>query len=149
MRQGALLAAIGLVLVSPSCRSFDPETRVVQVERPTVQMTSGVTYEDLTRGNGRGAEPGDEILLDYVVSLDDGTRVDSTYDRGLPVPVRIGEAFVKGLDEGLLGIRNAGRRRIIVPPELAYGTEGVPGLVPRNATLIFEVHAIEVRPRSN
>jgi FKBP-type peptidyl-prolyl cis-trans isomerase len=137
-----------LALLAAGCRSLDPELRAVHVDRPSVQTASGVTYEELMRGRGPAAKVGDEVLLDYVVSLEDGTRVDSTYDRGLPVPVRLGEAFVRGLDDGLAGICAEGRRRITVPPALAYGANGVPGLVPRDATLVFEVHALEVRPHS-
>lgn len=143
----AALAVLGLALAAVSCRSLDPERRATNVERPSVRTTAGVTYEDLMRGHGPAAGPGDEVLLDYVVSLEDGTRVDSTLDRGLPVPVVLGEAFVRGLDDGLDGICAEGRRRITVPAGLAYGDEGVPGLVPPGATLVFEVHVIEVRPK--
>jgi len=141
----ATVAVLGLVLATASCRSLDPERRATDVARPSVRTTAGVTYEDLMRGHGPAAGPGDEVLLDYVVSLEDGTRVDSTLDRGLPVPVVLGEAFVRGLDDGLDGICAEGRRRISVPPGLAYGDEGVPGLVPPGATLVFEVHVLEVR----
>jgi len=141
------VAVLALTLACASCRSFDPARRAVQVDKPSVRTTAGVLYEELMRGRGPPAEPGDQVLLDYVVSLEDGTRVDSTLDRGVPVQVVLGEAFVRGLDEGLAGICAEGRRRITVPPELAYGAEGVPGLVPPNATLVFEVHAVEVLPR--
>ncbi|MCY2959537.1 MAG: FKBP-type peptidyl-prolyl cis-trans isomerase [Planctomycetota bacterium] len=142
----ASAVTLGLALSCAGCRSFDASRRTTRVETPSVRTTAGVMYEELMRGQGPCAETGDEVLLDYVVSLENGTRVDSTLDRGVPVPVRIGEAFVRGLDDGLAGICAEGRRRITVPPELAYGAEGVPGLVPPNATLVFEVHAVEVRP---
>ncbi len=141
------ITLLALALACASCRSFDPARRTMHVDNPAVRTTTGVMYEELMRGQGAPAEPGDEVLLDYVVSLEDGTRVDSTLDRGVPVPVLLGEAFVRGLDDGLAGICAEGRRRITVPPELAYGAEGVPGLVPPNATLVFEVHAVEVHPR--
>ncbi len=148
-RTALFTAVIATAILAASCRSFDPEFRTTKVDRPAVQTTSGVMYEELMRGRGPAAALGDEVLLDYVVSLENGARVDSTYDRGLPVPVRLGEAFVVGLDEGLIGICAEGRRRITVPPAMGYGAEGVPGLVPRGATLVFEVHAIEVRPRAD
>lgn len=145
--KAAAATALGLALACAGCRSLDPERRGTHVAAPAVRTTAGVTYEEIMRGHGPAAGQGDVVLLDYVVSLEDGTRVDSTLDRGLPVPVLLGEAFVRGLDDGLDGIRAEGRRRITVPPELAYGDEGVPGLVPPRTTLVFEVHALEVRPK--
>lgn len=142
--RGSTGLALALALACAGCRSFDPARRAVHVDSPSVRTTTGVLYEELMRGQGAPAEVGDEVLLDYVVSLEDGTRIDSTLDRGVPMPVRLGEAFVRGLDEGLAGICAEGRRRITVPPELAYGSAGVPGLVPPDATLVFEVHAVEV-----
>ncbi len=138
-----------LALAVTSCGILAPTRRATQHTAPSVRTSTGVLYEELLQGIGAPAALGDEVLLDYVVSLEDGTRVDSTLDRGLPVPVRLGEAFLRGLDDGLLGIRADGRRRIVVPPELGYGDAGVVGLVPPGATLVFEVHAIELRPRKH
>lgn len=148
MNQTARIAVLlALAGIGAGCRSLDAERRASHYEAPAVRTTSGVLYEELMRGEGAPAEMGDEVLIDYVVSLEDGTRVDSTLDRGVPVPVVLGEAFVRGLDDGLVGMRAAGRRRITVPPELAYGDAGVPDLVPPGASLVIEVHAVEVRPR--
>lgn len=147
MRTWTAAIVLGCVFAGSGCRSFSPERRTVQVESPAVRTSTGVLYEELMQGQGPAAATGDEILLDYVLSLDDGTRVDSTLDRGVPVRVVLGkESIVRGLDDGLAGICAAGRRRITVPPELGYGDSGVEGLVPPNATLVFEVHAVEVRP---
>lgn len=144
----APIAALLLVAgFGAGCRSLDAERRAAHYEAPSVRTTSGVLYEELMQGDGAPAEAGDEVLIDYVVALEDGTRVDSTLDRGVPVPVVLGEAFVRGLDDGLVGMRAAGRRRITIPPELAYGSAGVPDLVPPNSTLVIDVHAVEVRPR--
>lgn len=141
-------ALAGVAALAIACTSCSATRRATQYDAPSVRTTTGVVYEELLQGAGEPAALGDEVLLDYVVSLEDGTRVDSTLDRGLPVPVRLGEAFLHGLDDGLLGIRADGRRRIVVPPALAYGDEGVAGLVPPGATLVFEVHAIEVRAQA-
>ena len=133
-----------LALACAGCRTFSPEQRATHVEKSSVTTTTGVVYEELALGRGEPAVAGDEVLIDYVVSLENGKPVDSTLDRGVPVTVKLGEAFVRGLDDGLAGIRAGGRRRITVPPELAYGDEGVPDLVPPGSTLVFEVHAVEV-----
>ncbi len=147
MRIAAVAGVFVLALTTAACRSFDPERRPLHVDVQEVRTEHGVVFEELAMGDGPGAADGDTILVDYVVSLPDGTRVDSTLDRGVPVPIVLGEAFVKGLDEGLNGIRAQGRRRITVPAELAYGEKGVADLVPANSPLVFEVHAIEVRKR--
>jgi FKBP-type peptidyl-prolyl cis-trans isomerase len=147
MRTAALAGALLVALTATACRSFDPERRPLHVDFQEVRTEHGVVFEELATGDGPEAVLGDEILVDYVVSLPDGTRVDSTLDRGVPVPIVLGEAFVKGLDEGLSGIRAQGRRKITVPAELAYGEKGVEDLVPANSPLVFEVHAIEVRKR--
>jgi len=147
MKMGSIAGVFGLALVSVGCRSFDPERRPLKVDVQEVRTQSGVVFEEFATGDGPEAAAGDEVLVDYVVSLPDGTRVDSTLERGVPVPIVLGEAFVKGLDEGLKGIRAQGRRKITVPSELAYGDKGVQDLVPPNSSLVFEVHAIEVRKR--
>jgi FKBP-type peptidyl-prolyl cis-trans isomerase FkpA len=144
----APLTALVLLALCGACRHVGFQQRPAEVDRRTIETAGGVTYEELRLGNGVAAGIGDQILLDYTLWLEDGRRVDSTLDRGVPVPVTVGEAFVRGLDDGLVGLRAEGRRRIRVPPGLGYGHEGVPGLVPPDALLVFEVHAIEIRPRA-
>ena len=117
----------------------------VEVERPSAVTASGVQYEELFVGTGLAAEKGDEVTFEYTVWLADGTRVDSTYDRGVALTVELGRAALPAFDEGLLGIQPQGRRTLTVPPELAYGEKGVEGMIPPNATLRIEVLALEVR----
>jgi FKBP-type peptidyl-prolyl cis-trans isomerase len=107
-------------------------------------------FEDLFVGKGSIAGPGDEVLIDYTVWLDDAekTRVDSTLDRGVPVKVKIGSAFIDGLNTGLASIQPNGRRKIFVPARQAYGEKGVEGAIPPNSNLVFEVNAIEVKPHA-
>jgi FKBP-type peptidyl-prolyl cis-trans isomerase len=135
--------AVILLLLCSACRHIGLQPRPVSTNHREVRLTSGVVYEDLFLGSGDAATLGDTLEIDYTLWLEDGTRVDSTLDRGVPEPVRIGEAYVKGLDDGLVGIQVGGRRRILVPPELGFGSEGleVP-FVPPNATLVFEVHVV-------
>ena len=137
MRLSLLLAA---TVLAAGCKSSP-----VDVARPSARTPSGVQYWELFVGTGLAAQAGDEVTFDYTVWLADGTRVDSTQDRGVPVTVEIGRAPLKGWDEGLAGIQPQGRRRLSVPPELAYGAAGVEGMIPPNATLVFEVLALEVR----
>lgn len=144
-----LLALAIVVLATSACRQIGFQDRPVRIDRDEVVTTTGVRYEDLFLGKGAAAGPTDEVLLDYTVWLDDAahTRVDSTLDRGVPVRVQLGAAFVAGLDAGLMSIQPSGRRRIHVPAHLAYGATGVEGMIPPNADLVFEVLALEVRQR--
>lgn len=146
MKRAALV--LGIALWASGCRHFGFHDHPVAVDRDTVVTEDGVHYEDLFVGQGAIAGGGDEVLLDYTVWTDDDSRerIDSTLDRGVPVRVRIGSAFVDGLNSGLMSIRPGGRRRVHVPARQAYGARGVEGLVPPDADLVFEVHAIEVRP---
>lgn len=148
MRRAALLAL--LAFASSGCRHFGFQDHPVRVDRDEVVTEDGVRYEELFVGQGPIAGQGDDVLIDYTVWLDDdsASRIDSTLDRGVPVRVTIGSAFVTGLDTGLMSIRPNGRRRIHVPARAAYGAEGVEDLVPPNANLVFEVHALEVHPRA-
>jgi FKBP-type peptidyl-prolyl cis-trans isomerase len=126
------------------CSFLRIEPRPVRVKHDTVYTTSGLRFEDLADGDGPSAVTGDQVTFDYTAWLEDETRVDSTLDRGVPITVTLGTAELACMNEGLLGMQPHGRRRLIVPPELAYGVEGVEGLIPSNATLIFEVHVLEV-----
>jgi len=138
------MRALPLVLLLAGCAQIGLQDRRVPMNHREVLLSSGVRYEDLFHGHGPAATLGDVVELDYTLWLEDGTRVDSTLDRGVPVEMRIGSAPVRGLDEALIGMQAEARRRITVPPELGYGKEGVEDLIPPYATLVFEVHVVSV-----
>ena len=115
------------------------------VDHPELTTPKGVVYQDLILGLGAMAIDGREITIEYTVRLENGAQVDSTRNRGRPVSFQLGRAPVVGWNEGLEGMREGGRRRLIVPPWLAYGDEGVPGLIPPRATLTFEVELVAVK----
>lgn len=138
----ALAALTVLVLPLASCAQIGLQARPVAMNHRAVELSCGVSYEDLFVGRGPAATRGDELELDYTLWLADDTRVDSTLDRGVPVRMTIGEAPVRGLDDGLVGMQAGGRRKITVPPELGYGSDGVEELIPPDATLVFEVHVV-------
>lgn len=145
-----IVLVLGIALTSGGCRHVGFDARPVEIKYDTVVVPDGVKYEDLFVGKGPVAGTGDEVLLDYTVWLADGaqTRVDSTLDRGVPVRVKLGEAFIDGLDSGLMSIQPNGRRKIFVPARQAYGAMGVEGAIPANADLQFEVHVLEVTPQA-
>lgn len=142
------LAAACLVLGAASCQHFSLERLPSAVERGESVTPGGVRCRDLFLGDGPAAAAGDTLLVDYTIWLVDGSRVDSTLDRGVPLEIVLGAAPLEGLNQGLSGVRPGGRRKLHVPAELAYGSKGVEDMIPPEAALDIEVHVLEVRPHS-
>lgn len=138
------MRALPLLLAAlvPSCSLM--RASPVEVDHHEVATESGVRYVDFFTGQGVPVGPNVLVTIDYTAKLPDGTVIDSTLDRGVPVTFRMGEAPIAGWNEGLLGMREGGQRTVVVPAPLAYGDEGVPGLVPPGATLLFEVELLTV-----
>ena len=111
----------------------------------TVQQTpSGLQYEDTVVGSGATAMPGDQVGVHYTGWLyaDDakGAKFDSSKDRGTPFEFTLGGGqVIRGWDEGVQGMQVGGSRTLVIPPALGYGTRGAGGVIPPNATLLFEV----------
>ena len=100
--------------------------------------------EDLVVGTGREAVPGTAITVHYTGWLTDGAKFDSSLDRGVPFQFPLGAGHViQGWDQGVVGMKVGGKRRLTIPPQLAYGENGQ-GPIPPNATLIFEVELLNV-----
>ena len=107
---------------------------------------SGLKYIEIEPGSGDSPEPGETVVVHYTGWLEDGTKFDSSVDRGTPFSFKIGTGqVIPGWDEGLATVQVGGKRRLIIPPELAYGPEGRPPVIPPNATLIFDVELLEIR----
>lgn len=109
-------------------------------------MTSSVSIEELAIGDGPEVTgPGQFLTVHYSGRLADGTEFDSSYGRDEPFGFPVGVGYViPGWDEGLLGMRVGGRRRLVVPPDLGYGERGAGALVPPNATLTFDIELLEI-----
>lgn len=114
---------------------------------PTV-TESGLKIIDIQVGDGEQVvpdQPTQAVTVDYTGWLaEDGTKFNSSLDLGQPTTLRI-DQFIRGWQEGLIGMRVGGVRRLIVPPELAYGETGSPPLIPPNATLIFDIELLDVQ----
>lgn len=107
--------------------------------------TSGLITEEVIIGAGAEAVPGENVAVHHTGWLADGTPFDSSRDHDHPLVFPLGEGCViKGWDEGLVGMKVGGTRRLIIPPTLAYGTRGVMGVIPPNATIICEVELLAV-----
>ncbi|MBN3886936.1 MAG: FKBP-type peptidyl-prolyl cis-trans isomerase [Nostoc sp.] len=111
-----------------------------------VTTPSGLKYVELKEGTGATPKPGQTVEVHYVGTLEDGTQFDSSRDRGQPFSFKIGIGqVIKGWDEGVSTIKVGGRRQLIIPPELGYGARGAGGVIPPNATLLFDVELLGVK----
>jgi peptidylprolyl isomerase len=113
-------------------------------EKKAVTTDSGLQYTDLVEGTGDSPKSGQKVTVHYTGTLEDGTKFDSSRDRGQPFDFKIGVGqVIKGWDEGVSTMKVGGRRQLIIPPELGYGSRGI-GPIPPNATLIFDVELLKV-----
>ena len=108
---------------------------------------SGLAYYDIVTGEGAEAATGQTVLVHYSGWLEDGTLFDSSVTRGEPLSVTLGAGgVIPGWEEGLVGMKVGGKRQLIIPPDLAYGESGAGGgVIPANATLIFDIELLEVK----
>jgi FKBP-type peptidyl-prolyl cis-trans isomerase FkpA len=111
-----------------------------------VTLADGLKYTDDQVGTGAEATTGKTAVVHYTGWLSDGTKFDSSKDRGQPFSFPLGGGrVIKGWDEGVVGMKVGGKRTLIIPPELGYGARGAAGAIPPNATLKFEVELLDVR----
>jgi peptidylprolyl isomerase/FKBP-type peptidyl-prolyl cis-trans isomerase FkpA len=110
------------------------------------KLPSGLYIQDTSFGAGPVAAPGSVVDVQYTGWLSDGTKFDSSLDAGQPISFRLGAGqVIRGWDEGIEGMRVGGKRRLLIPSDLAYGTRGAQGVIPPNANLIFDVELVGVR----
>ena len=141
----ALLAAASPLLVTAAGASQDKS----QAGNPTGQEVvtpSGLKYTDLALGQGEEARTGKILEVQYVGWIDKGPKFDSSRDREHPFTFRLGAGdALKGWDEGLVGMKVGGKRRLTIPPELGFGKQGVGSVVPPNAVLVYEFELLGMR----
>ena len=111
-----------------------------------ILLESGLRYLEHIKGKGELTKSGNIVIVHYSGFLSDGTKFDSSHDRGRPFNFTLGEnRVIKGWEEGLLNMKKGAKRTLIVPPELGYGQRGAGGVIPPNATLIFEVELVDFK----
>ena len=114
---------------------------------PAVTLPDGLKYIDLVKGTGATPKSGDTISVQYTGWLANGTKFDSSRDRGQPASFQIGVgAVIPGWDEAVITMKVGGKRKLILPPALGYGSQGQPPAIPANATLVFVVELLSTAP---
>jgi FKBP-type peptidyl-prolyl cis-trans isomerase len=111
----------------------------------TITTPSGLQYEEVRTGTGATARAGQDVAVHYTGWLLDGSKFDSSHDRGQPFRFGLGAGqVIAGWDEGVEGMQVGGLRKLTIPPRLGYGEFGAGGVIPPNATLVFEVELIDL-----
>jgi peptidylprolyl isomerase len=137
-----LIFEVELVSIQPGA----PDAPTEVEEADYVTTDSGLKYHDLAVGEGPSPEKEQRVSVHYTGWLEDGTKFDSSLDRGQPFAFVLGVGqVIPGWDEGVATMKVGGKRQLVIPPELAYGDRGAGGVIPPNATLIFEVELLDVQ----
>jgi FKBP-type peptidyl-prolyl cis-trans isomerase FkpA len=135
----AVLACFALALNAGDDHKPAKDVKIVKTD-------SGLQYQDLKVGKGDAAKTGDTVEVHYTGWLaKDGKKFDSSKDSDKPFPFKIGGRVIKGWNEGVVGMKPGGKRKLIIPAKLAYGEDGYPDVIPPNADLVFDVELIKIK----
>jgi len=111
-----------------------------------MKTASGLEYIEMEAGTGAQAEAGKTVSVHYTGKLQDGMVFDSSHSRGVPIEFPLGAGrVIKGWDEGIAMMKVGSKAQLIIPPDLAYGERGAGGVIPPNATLVFDVELVDVK----
>ncbi len=158
--------ALYLIRIETDLLAVIPETQTAQVasrlvvvgegenrnnERATALVAAApngklmnMVIEDVKQGSGDSVEVGNTVTVHYVGTLQDGTEFDNSNKRGTPFTFTVGDGqVIKGWDEGLVGMKQGGQRILVIPPDMAYGPNGI-GPIPGNATLVFAIELLSI-----
>jgi peptidylprolyl isomerase len=117
-------------------------------DEQAIETPSGLKYVEIQEGTGARPKTGEQVSVHYTGWLTNGTKFDSSHDRREPIVFPIGKGqVIKGWDEGVGSMKVGGKRKLIIPSHLGYGPSGAGGVIPPNATLVFEVELVAVNPK--
>ncbi len=138
------LPVLAILSTSVACAWLRPKPP----RYPWRSLDSGILVRDLLVPElGPEVKEGDQVTLHYTLRLRNGGLIESSTERGQPIQIQVGAGTVPaGLERGILGMRLYGKRQVVVPPELAYGSVGKPPLIPPDAELVFDVEIMEIAP---
>ncbi len=138
--------ALALLVVSGSHNALaDNTSKGTKPEAKVENLMSKLQIEDVVVGSGAEAKAGQKIKVHYTGTLENGTKFDSSLDRNQPFQFTLGVGqVIKGWDEGVKGMKVGGKRKLVIPSDMGYGSRGAGSVIPPNATLIFEVELLEV-----
>jgi len=136
-----------LFAMAPDSNQADASALGGPMNAEKSQLTaSGLRITDIEVGDGAEATAGQTVVVHYRGTLEDGTQFDASYDRGKPFSFPLGAGrVIKGWDEGVQGMKVGGKRKLVIPPDLGYGARGAGGVIPPNATLIFDVELLDIK----
>ena len=148
MKKTVLVLLVGTIF-SVGCHKakqvISPSGGMAQPQVLEQATPSGIKYAILREGTGPMPQKGQTVSVHYTGWLTDGKKFDSSVDRGVPFRFEVGQGqVIPGWDETLLAMKVGEKRKVMIPPQLAYGERGAGGVVPPNATLIFEVELIGI-----
>lgn len=139
-----IVLALYLVLVNPSSNTPTQNQNEEQTENKTSTI-QGMKIEILKEGSGAEAKAGDTVTVHYTGTFTDGKVFDSSVGRNTPFPFTLGQGkVIPGWDLGVVGMKVGEKRKLTIPPNLAYGENGHPPIIPQNAILIFEVEMLKI-----
>jgi peptidylprolyl isomerase len=128
------------LLAAPASAAQDPK----KPESRTVTTASGLKYVDVVVGKGASPVKGKQVKVHYTGTLENGSKFDSSVDRNEPLSFVIGVGqVIPGWDEGVMTMKVGGKRKLIIPSKLGYGARGSGGVIPPNATLLFDVELLD------
>jgi len=142
MKSALIVAVIALatLAIAQTAKKSATAAGPTKVTGPGTKTASGLTYWDIKQGTGPVAETGHKVKVDYTGWLTNGKKFDSSVGSGKPFEFKLGAGqVIKGWDEGVAGMKVGGKRQLKIPPDLAYGANGYPPVIPANSTLIFDV----------
>lgn len=121
-------------------------TPLSNIQPKEVMDIEQLIIEDIATGSGQEVKPGDTVVIHYTGTLLDGTKFDSSVDRGQPFETQIGVGqVIEGWDKGVPGMKVGGKRKLTIPSSMGYGVSGAGNVIPPNAALLFEVELLEIK----